>query len=77
MSGAPFDSIRRQLGANRAAISGGYTRTSLGIAGSRVRTVVLPAEWLPFARVNEGEGIYLRLVITTCVAFGVVTCSAH
>jgi hypothetical protein len=30
-----------------------------------------------FARVNEGEGSYLRLVITTCVAFGVETCSAH
>jgi hypothetical protein len=28
MSGAPFDSIRRQLGATRAAISGGYTRIS-------------------------------------------------
>jgi hypothetical protein len=28
MSGAPFDSIRRQLGANRAAISGGYIRIS-------------------------------------------------
>src|SRR4051794_21622265 len=26
--GAPFASIRRQLGANRAAISGGYTRIS-------------------------------------------------
>ena len=30
-----------------------------------------------FARVNEGEGSYSRLVITTCVAFGVETCSAH
>lgn len=28
MSGARFDSIRRQLGATRAAISGGYTRIS-------------------------------------------------
>jgi hypothetical protein len=28
MSGAPFDSIRCQLGANRAAISGGHTRIS-------------------------------------------------
>ena len=37
-----------------------------------------PAGWMVvFARVNEGEGSYLRLVITTCVAFGVETCSAH
>lgn len=37
-----------------------------------------PAGWMvAFARVNEGEGSYLRLVITTCVAFGVETCSAH
>jgi hypothetical protein len=95
MSGASFDSIRCQLGANRAAISGGVHQhiatgrpsaaplAHAGYANLTGNCWVAGEDGCPagrmvaFARVNEGERSYSRLVITTCVAFGVETCSAH
>jgi hypothetical protein len=75
-SGAPLDSIRCKLGANRAAISRGYTNVT-GNCWVAAEDGCPAGRMVGFARVNEGEGSYLRLVITTCVAFGVETCSAH